>query len=127
MSNVGKEEGQLLVKFGLMLGRKILILLTKTERERRSHAVRRRRARTVAWAVGNGPLTRPRLTSLSANASSRSIRHFGTKVIVRPSTFASKRSPTSTRALSANLRRERHLVVRFHFDNSHNRCMSQHL
>ena len=93
MSNVGKEEGQLLVKFGLMLGRKILILLTKTERERRSHAVRRRRARTVAWAVGNGPLTRPRLTSLSANASSRSIIRFGTKVIVRPSTFASKRSP----------------------------------
>ncbi len=49
MSNVGKEKGWLLVKFGLMLGRNILILLTKTERERRSHAVRRRRARTVAW------------------------------------------------------------------------------
>ena len=47
MSNVGKEDGQLLVKFGLMLDRNILIVLTKTERERRSHAVRRRSARTV--------------------------------------------------------------------------------
>ncbi len=87
MSNVGKEKGRLLVKFGLMLGRNILILLTKTERERRSHAVRRRRARTVAWAVGNGPLTRPRLTSLSANASSQLIIRFGAKAIVLSSIF----------------------------------------
>jgi hypothetical protein len=56
-----------------------LILSAKAEREGRGHAVRRRRARTVAWAVGNGPLTRPRLTSLSANASSRSVRRFGKK------------------------------------------------
>jgi len=48
MSNIGKQKGQLLVEFGLMLGRKMLVLFAKAEREGRSHAVRRRSARTVA-------------------------------------------------------------------------------
>ena len=100
MSKIGEQKAQLLVELGLTLYGQLLVLLAKAEREGRCHAVRRRRARTVAWAVGNGPLTRPRLTSLSANASSRSIIRFGTKVIVLPSTFASKRSPTATRALA---------------------------
>ena len=100
MSKVGDQEGQLLVELRLPVFGELLILSAKAEREGRGHAVRRRRARTVAWAVGNGPLTRPRLTSSSANANSRSIRRFGTKVIVLLSTFASKRSPTTTPALA---------------------------
>jgi len=48
MSKIGKQKAQLFVERGLTLGGQMLILFTKTEREGRGHAVRRRRARTVA-------------------------------------------------------------------------------
>jgi hypothetical protein len=101
-----------------MLSGQILVLFAKAEREGCGHAVRRR-ARTVDWAVRNEPL-RPRLTSLSTNVSPRSIRRFRTKVIRSPFNLSLEEIPHFNASLGANLRRERDLVVRFHFDDGHN-------